>query len=217
MTAVAAQAPMHGHTDPSPQDSDMISEISAMANASFVADVAFARYALEYPPPSSPHVSAIEAADLSQESTAAARAALRALEPLYAPRARKAGAKVVELSRKAGKVVLRSDAAESEEIVVPQSAFKLFVEILAAMANGQGVTVMPLHAELTTQQAADLLNVSRPFLVQLLEDEKIPCKKVGTHRRIRLTDVLAYRDRDDQARKRVLAELAADAQDLGDY
>ena len=162
-------------------------------------------------------MTATEAADLSQESTAAAKAALRALEPLYAPRTRKAGPKMVELSRKAGKVVLRSDGNEREEIVVPQSAFKLFVEILAAMANGQGVTVMPLHAELTTQQAADLLNVSRPFLVRLLDEGRIHCKKVGTHRRIRLADVLAFRERDDEARKRVLDELSADAQDLGDY
>jgi excisionase family DNA binding protein len=162
-------------------------------------------------------MSAIEAADLSQENTAAAKAALRALEPLYAPRARKAAPKVLELSRRAGKVMLRSDGNELEEIVVPQSAFKLFVEILAAMANGQGVTVMPLHAELTTQQAADLLNVSRPFLVRLLDEGRIYCKKVGTHRRIRLADVLAFRERDDEARKRVLDELSADAQDLGDY
>jgi excisionase family DNA binding protein len=162
-------------------------------------------------------MSAIEVTDLSQENTAAAKATLRALEPLYAPRSRKAGPKAVELSRKAGKLVLRSDGNERGEIVVPQSAFKLFVEILAAMANGQGVTVMPLHAELTTQQAADLLNVSRPFLVGLIEEGKLHCKKVGTHRRVRLADVLAYRDRDDEARNRVLAELSADAQDLGDY
>jgi excisionase family DNA binding protein len=76
---------------------------------------------------------------------------------------------------------------------------------------------MPVDAEVTTQQAADLLNVSQPFLVQLLDERAIPSEGVGTHRRIRLTDVLAFRERDDEARKRVLAELSADAQDLGDY
>lgn len=162
-------------------------------------------------------MSAIGANDLSQESAAAARAALHALEPLYA-RSRKAGrAKVVELRRKADQVVLRSDGDDRDEIVVPQAAFKLFVEILAAMANGQGVTVMPLHAELTTQEAADLLNVSRPFVVRLLEAGQIPCKKVGTHRRIRLVDVLRYKERDDAERRRMLDELSADAQDLGEY
>jgi excisionase family DNA binding protein len=161
-------------------------------------------------------MSAIEESNFSRESAEAAKAALRALEPLHAPRARKAAPKV-ELSRKAGKVILRSPGNKREEIVIPRAAFKLFIEVLAAMANGQGVTVMPLHAELTTQQAADLLSVSRPFLVRLLDEGRIHCKKVGTHRRIRLADVLAFRERDDEARKRVLAELSADAQDLGNY
>jgi excisionase family DNA binding protein len=83
-----------------------------------------------------------------------------------------------------------------------------------AMTRG---TVMPLHRELTTQQAADLLNVSQPFLVQLLDEGRIPSETVGTHRRIRLADVLAFRQRDDEARMHVLAELSAQAQDLSDY
>jgi excisionase family DNA binding protein len=153
----------------------------------------------------------------TQENAAAARDALRALEPLYAQRPRR-GPNAVEFRRKAGgKLVLRPEGDEHQEIVIPPEAFRLFVEILAAMANGQGVTVLPLHAELTTQQAADLLNVSRPFLVSLLEEGKLPHKKVGTHRRVLLSDVLTYKERDDRERRRILDELSADAQDLGDY
>jgi excisionase family DNA binding protein len=101
------------------------------------------------------------------------------------------------------------------EIVLPASVLRLLKGILAEMAKGHGVAVLPIHAELTTQQAADLLNVSRPFLIRLLEDRKIPFRLVGQHRRVRFDDLSAYQRKDDEDRRRVADELTADAQELG--
>ena len=98
---------------------------------------------------------------------------------------------------------------------VPFEAFQLFMAILGQMANRNAVTLVPVHAELTTQQAADLLNVSRPHLVQLLEDRRIPSRRVGAHRRVRAEDVLAFRVREQKRRSSVVNELAAEAQKHG--
>jgi excisionase family DNA binding protein len=105
--------------------------------------------------------------------------------------------------------------AGKEDAVVPKEAFDLLLEILAQMAIGNAVTVVPRQAELTTQQAADFLNVSRPHLISLLEDRKIPFRKVGTHRRVRFSDLAQYREADDARRRALLDELTADAQRHG--
>jgi excisionase family DNA binding protein len=91
------------------------------------------------------------------------------------------------------------------------------MDILEAMAAGRGVTIVPENAELTTVEAAAMLNISRPFLIQLLEKGVIPHRKVGKHRRIRVEDVMAYKERDDREREAVLDELVAEAQksDMG--
>ncbi|MEW6475237.1 MAG: helix-turn-helix domain-containing protein [Actinomycetota bacterium] len=91
------------------------------------------------------------------------------------------------------------------------------IEVLAQVANGNAVTVAPVHAELTTQQAADLLNVSRPFLIKLLEDRQIPYRRVGNRRKVLLTDLLEYKRKDDEYRRSIADELAREAQDLGLY
>jgi excisionase family DNA binding protein len=101
-----------------------------------------------------------------------------------------------------------------QKIVVPNVAISLLLEILTQMAQGNAVTLMPYHAELTTQQAADLLNVSRPFLVKLLESGELAHRMVGKHRRVLLQDVMKYKENIDRARNETLNELVAQAQEL---
>jgi excisionase family DNA binding protein len=113
-------------------------------------------------------------------------------------------------------VRLRVEDEQGEEsLVVPRGAVELLVRILTHMANGQGVSVVPANAELTTQQAADLLNVSRPFLIGLLNAGEIEYRRVGTHRRIRADAVLDYRSQDDRRRRQAADELTALNQEMG--
>ncbi len=101
-----------------------------------------------------------------------------------------------------------------EAVELPAPAADLLVEILKSMAAGSPVAVLREDAELTTQQAADFLNVSRPFLVALLEAGAVPFRKVGTHRRVRFDDLRAYKETVNASRRKALDKLAADAQEL---
>lgn len=104
---------------------------------------------------------------------------------------------------------------QGEEVVsIPVSAFRLLGAVLTEMAKGNAVALLPVHAELTTQRAAEILNVSRPFVVRLLDEGKIPGHKVGTHRRIRFQDLMEYKRKTGADRDKALEELTAQAQEL---
>lgn len=100
------------------------------------------------------------------------------------------------------------------DVIVPMSALKLLLSLLGEMAQGNAVTIMPLHAELTSQQGADLLNVSRPFFIKLLDDKKIPFRKVGRHRRILAKDVFEFRRSQEKITENSLNTLTSEAQKL---
>jgi excisionase family DNA binding protein len=113
--------------------------------------------------------------------------------------------------------VILAEGESGAQEALPATAARLLVKILTEIAKGNAVTVVPLKPELTTQEAATLLNVSRPHLIKLLERGEIPFHKVGTHRRLRLAEVLAYKRKAREERKAILRELVALNQDMGLY
>ncbi len=112
-------------------------------------------------------------------------------------------------------VELRVQIDGGETLRLPKSASNLLYHLLTEMAQGNAVTLIPVHAELTTQEAADYLNVSRPYLIRLLEEGRMKFNLVGTHRRVKFSDLEAYRKAMEDDRQRVMDELAAEAQALG--
>lgn len=101
-----------------------------------------------------------------------------------------------------------------QDLIVPRSAVELLRDILAGMSAGKSISIVPMAKELTTQQAADFLNVSRPYLIGLLERKELSFTLVGTHRRIRFDDLLDYRERMVASSKGAMDELIALSQDL---
>ncbi|WP_030456291.1 helix-turn-helix domain-containing protein [Herbidospora cretacea] len=110
---------------------------------------------------------------------------------------------------------ITGEHGEDDALILPREAVSLLAFILAQAAEGRGVTVVPSHAELTTQEAADMLNVSRPYLIKLLESGEIPYRLIGKHRRITYESLQEYRRRDDARRRTAADELGRLGQDLG--
>jgi excisionase family DNA binding protein len=107
------------------------------------------------------------------------------------------------------------EGEEREALTLPREAVELLAALLAHLGAGRSVSVVPHNAELTTQQAADLLNVSRPFLIGLLDAGEIDYRTVGTHRRVPASSLMEYKRRDDQRRRETADELTQLGQEMG--
>ena len=108
-----------------------------------------------------------------------------------------------------------SSAQEPVKVDLPRKAVRIIIDVLAELAKGNAVTVVPVRAELTTQQAANILNVSRPYLVGLLDEGKIPHRMVGNRRKVLLPDLLEYKRVDDAYRRDIARQLTEEAQRIG--
>lgn len=103
------------------------------------------------------------------------------------------------------------------KVQFPKTAVDGLIEVLEAVAEGDTAIVVRTPREVSTQQAATVLNVSRPTVVKLIDDGVLPSRKVGSHRRITLADLLAYRDDMVTRRRAVLDQMSRDADELGLY
>lgn len=115
------------------------------------------------------------------------------------------------------KITIQDADNNDRQIELPTSSLTLLMSILGELAVGNAVQVVPVHAELTTQEAANILNVSRPHLVKLLEDGKLPFHKTGRHRRVLFADLMKYKDQRDRESNKAMQELADLSQELGLY
>ena len=113
------------------------------------------------------------------------------------------------------RVTIQPEGGRGKGVSVPGPALELLIEILDEMGKGNAVTILSQHAELTTQQAAELLNVSRPFLIKLIDEKRLPSRRVGNRRKVRAADVLAFKRRDDAERAAAADALAEEAESLG--
>jgi excisionase family DNA binding protein len=113
------------------------------------------------------------------------------------------------------RMTIQGSSGSSNELVLPGDIMNLMLTVLTQVSQGNAISLVPIHQEISTQQAAELLSVSRPHLVKLLEQGDIPYRKVGSHRRVKLTDVMDYRKQVDEARGKALDELSALSQDAG--
>ncbi len=138
----------------------------------------------------------------TQEDVKTSREALEALSPLRD-----------QMHLSSNNFELRFEKLK-RSISVPPGVLELFFAVLSEAAKGNSITLIPLNKEFTTQEAADYLNVSRPHVISLLETGKIPFRKVGSHRRIKFSDLMTYKQASDLESKRAFEELAALSQDL---
>lgn len=114
-----------------------------------------------------------------------------------------------------GPLRLVTDNNQHEMISIPPGAVRLFMDVLTQLGQGRGVTILPEKVELTTQEVADYLNVSRPYVVKLIDSKKLPARLVGTRRRVAFEDLVKFDEEDRKGRRAALDEIAKIDQELG--
>jgi len=148
---------------------------------------------------------------------------VRRMNPVAAPQdQRKSVAALLELFKHAGTdkplpAAYKLVSPTGEVTELPHSVFLLLERVIEVLARGDAITLVPVGRELTTQQAANILNVSRQYLVRLLDDRRIPFRKTGSHRRVRMEDLLEFKQQRDRDRMASLDALSQLSQDFGGY
>jgi excisionase family DNA binding protein len=138
--------------------------------------------------------------------------------PVVAPESeRKALSALAQALQKGKPPRVQLVGPDGRHTILPHSLYLILNDAVRELAAGNGVSILPVTADLTTQRAADQLNVSRPFLIKLLEQGQIPFHLVGRHRRIYLRDLLMFKRRRDETAKRAVDDLSREAQELGFY
>ncbi len=112
------------------------------------------------------------------------------------------------------RVQILDEGSPNTALALPASAVRMLRDILKEMAKGNAITLVPTDAMLTTQEAAEILNVSRPFLVHLLELGRIPYQRLGSHRRVRFVDLMTFKTKADEGREAAMRQLTEEAQEL---
>lgn len=137
------------------------------------------------------------------------------ITPAEASIAKNAAEKLALVAKAKQNITVHVDGAANVAVPLPAKVVGMIHEILKAMSNGMPVSIIPHEAELTTKQAADLLNVSRPHICTLVDQGKLAAHKVGSHRRIKYADLVAYDREAQKGRFAALAELNREARELG--
>jgi excisionase family DNA binding protein len=138
------------------------------------------------------------------------------LDPVSAPQAQEEQIhELHDLLRKEGKARLLTERGRALDL--PQPVYHLLLQILEGMQQGKAISIVSVAQDLTTQQAAEMLGVSRPFFVKLLEADELPFHLAGTHRRVYLRDLLDYKQRRDQGRRAAIKRMADAAEEAGVY
>lgn len=142
--------------------------------------------------------------------------ATSALDPVSLPASQEEQACLYELLRREGNARLIGRGGEPA-VQLPDAVYELLLRILDGMQQGKAISIVPVMQDLTTQQAAVLLGISRPFFIKLLESGALPFHLTGAHRRVYLKDPMTYKEHRDHNRREALDQVAKEAEDLGRY